>query len=154
ATAIATSFPVTRMLVEKDQAKSVLTGNPVRAAIRALYEVPYGELATDGIMQILVMGGSQGAAIFSQIMPAAIAALPPPLRARIRLDQQCRATELETTRAAYGALGMSADLAGFFTDVPARLARCHLVISRAGASTVAELAAAGRPALLVPYPHA
>lgn len=153
-TAIATSFPDTRMLREQDASKARLTGNPVRMAVSAIHFVPYPTLAESGKMRLLVTGGSQGAAIFSQIIPAAVAALPPPLRARIRIDQQCREADLEATRAAYEAIGVNADLAAFFTDIPARLASCHLVIARAGASTVAELAAAGRPAILVPLPGA
>lgn len=150
---IATSFPDTRMLGEKDKAKVVLTGNPVRAAIRALRDVPCPAVSQDGKMHILVTGGSQGASVFSQVVPEAIAALPAPLRARVRIDEQCRAPEeLAATRAVYERLGVSADLSCFFADLPARLAGAHLVIARAGASTVAELATAGRPAILVPLP--
>ncbi len=153
-TRIATTFPATLMLSAADQAKVLLTGNPVRAAIRAVRDLPYAALPPDGIMQILITGGSQGATVFSQILPAALASLPATLRARLRLDQQCREADLEATRAAYAQLGVSAHLSSFFTDIPARLAAAHLVIARSGASTVTELAAAGRPALLVPYPQA
>ncbi len=151
---IATSFPDTQMLAEKDAGKVVVTGNPVRASIRALRNVPYSGLMQDGKMHILVTGGSQGAAIFSQILPEAIALLPASLRARIRLDQQCREQELPAAKARYEEIGVNADLATFFVDVPARLAASHLVIARAGASTVSELAVAGRPAILVPLPTA
>ncbi len=105
-------------------------------------------------MHILVTGGSQGASVFSQIVPAAIATLPAALRARVRIDQQCREGDVEATRAAYQQLGANADLEAFFVDLPARLAASHLVIARSGASTVCELAVAGRPAILVPLPTA
>ncbi|MDE3059862.1 MAG: undecaprenyldiphospho-muramoylpentapeptide beta-N-acetylglucosaminyltransferase [Pseudomonadota bacterium] len=149
---IATSFASTLMLAEADRPKARLTGNPVRTSVRALAHIPYPSLQPDGQMHILVTGGSQGASVFSDVVPAAIAALPAALRARVRIDQQCREADLEATRAAYQQLGVSADLATFFTDIPARLAGSHLVIARSGASTIAELAAAGRPAVLVPLP--
>lgn len=151
---IATSFPGTQMLAEKDAGKVAVIGNPVRASIRALRDVPYSSLMQDGKMHILVTGGSQGASIFSQVIPEAIAQLPMSLRARIRLDQQCREQELAATKAIYEQLGVNADLATFFADVPARLAVSHLVIARSGASTVSELAVAGRPGILVPLPTA
>jgi len=150
---IATSFPTTLMLSEKDAGKVVLTGNPVRAAVRALKDVPYSTIPQDGKMHILVTGGSQGASVFSEVMPAAIALLPASLRERVRIDQQCRgAAELVKTRTAYNEMNVSADLSTFFVDVPARLAASHLVIARSGASTVSELSVAGRPAILVPLP--
>jgi UDP-N-acetylglucosamine--N-acetylmuramyl-(pentapeptide) pyrophosphoryl-undecaprenol N-acetylglucosamine transferase len=152
--AIATTFPHTRFIDDANAGKVRLTGNPVRAAIRGLSAIPYPELSHDGHIRILVTGGSQGASIFSQIVPAAIAALPGALRSRIRIDQQCRAADLESTKAAYAQMNVSADLSAFFTDIPARLASAHLVIARAGASTIAELTAAGRPSILVPLPTA
>jgi len=151
---IATSFPTTQMLAQKDAGKMRFTGNPVRASIRALREVPYSTLVQDGKMHILVTGGSQGASVLSQIVPEAIALLPANLRARVRLDQQCREADLAATRTRYEELGVNADLSTFFADVPARLAVSHLMIARAGASTVCELAVAGRPGILVPYPQA
>jgi len=151
---IATSFPATLMLGEKDKGKLCMTGNPVRTSVRALKDVPYPSISQDGKMHILVTGGSQGASVFSQIVPAAVAALPAALRARVRIDQQCREIDLEVTKAAYQQLGVNADIAVFFVDLPARLAGSHLVIARSGASTVSELAAAGRPAILVPLPTA
>lgn len=151
---IATSYPNTQRLPASASAKVRMTGNPVRAAIKALHHVPYPELQEDGTLRILVMGGSQGAHIFSEVVPQAIALLPEALRSRIRVEQQCRAADIDATRAAYKALGMQPDLAPFFNDVPARLAAAHLVICRAGASTVAELTCSGRPAILVPYPQA
>jgi UDP-N-acetylglucosamine--N-acetylmuramyl-(pentapeptide) pyrophosphoryl-undecaprenol N-acetylglucosamine transferase len=149
---IATSFPVTGLMREENQHKVRLVGNPVRSSVRALHGVPYPDLPEDGVMRILVMGGSQGANVFSQIVPGAVALLPESLRHRLRIDQQARAEDMQATRAAYEEIGIHADLSPFFTDVPARLAAAHLVISRSGASTIAELTCAGRPAILVPYP--
>lgn len=149
---IATSFPHTLMVEEKDKAKIIVTGNPVRAGIKAIRSLPYSSPTQDGKFNILVTGGSQGATIFSKVIPAAIALLPETLRSRIRIDQQCRASDVEATRAAYAELGINADVAAFFADLPTRLAGVHLVIARSGASTVFELAVAGRPAILVPLP--
>ena len=149
---IATSFPTTLMMEEKDKVKIVVIGNPVRASVKAIRNLPYSPITQDGKVNILVTGGSQGATIFSKIVPAAIAALPDNLRARIRVDQQCREADVEATRAAYAQLSINADIAAFFVDLPTRLAGAHLVIARSGASTVFELAVAGRPAILVPLP--
>lgn len=151
---IATTFPGTLMLAPKDKEKLFMTGNPVRSSVKALAQVPYPTITQDGKMHILVTGGSQGAAVFSEIVPAAIGLLPAGLRARVRIDQQCREQEIDKARAAYQNMGVNADLACFFVDLPARLAASHLVIARSGASTVAELAVAGRPAILVPLPTA
>lgn len=151
---IATSYDKTGRIDQKNLKKTTLTGNPVRASIRALHDVPYPELTPEGTMRILVIGGSQGASVFSQIIPSAMATLPPAQRARIRIDQQCREADLDVTREAFAAIGVSVDLAAFFNDIPARLASAHLVISRAGASSVAELMVAGRPGILVPLPSA
>jgi UDP-N-acetylglucosamine--N-acetylmuramyl-(pentapeptide) pyrophosphoryl-undecaprenol N-acetylglucosamine transferase len=151
---IATSFPETLMLADKDRDKQVLTGNPVRTSIRALKDIPYPSVSQDGKMHILVTGGSQGASVFSKVVPGAIGKLPPALRSRVRVDQQCREMDLEDTRAAYQNFGVNADLASFFVDLPARLAASHLVIARSGASTLSEIGASGRPAILVPLPTA
>lgn len=152
--AIATTFPETRFIAPEYQDKVTLTGNPVRAGVCALRNVPYPEIQQDGHFRLLVTGGSQGASIFAKVVPAAIALLPPPLRARLRVDQQCREEDIIATREAYQALQVSADVAAFFNDIPARLASAHLVIARAGSSTLAELLAAGRPSLVVPLPSA
>ncbi|MFZ4541037.1 MAG: undecaprenyldiphospho-muramoylpentapeptide beta-N-acetylglucosaminyltransferase [Rickettsiales bacterium] len=151
---IATTYEQTRMMPEAARARVRLTGNPVRAAVCAIAKVDYPALAENGMMRVLVIGGSQGASVFSEIVPEAMKRLPDDVRARIRLDQQCREIEIEDVRAKYAALGMQVDLAPFFVDVAARLASAHLVICRAGASTVAELMVAGKPALLVPLPIA
>jgi UDP-N-acetylglucosamine--N-acetylmuramyl-(pentapeptide) pyrophosphoryl-undecaprenol N-acetylglucosamine transferase len=133
---------------------ATLVGNPVRAAVLAAAEVPYAAPGDGEPFRLLVFGGSQGAQVFSDIVPVAIAQLAPDLRRRLNIVQQCRPEDLERARAAYGELDVQAELAPFFADLPRRVAGAHLVISRSGASTVAELAAIGRPAILVPYPHA
>jgi UDP-N-acetylglucosamine--N-acetylmuramyl-(pentapeptide) pyrophosphoryl-undecaprenol N-acetylglucosamine transferase len=127
---------------------TALTGNPVRAGF-----TPGPPPAHEGI-NLLVLGGSLGARVFSDAVPTALAALPAALRARLRIVQQCRAEDLDRVTAAYAESGIAAELSAFFPDVAARLAAADLVISRAGASTIAELAAAGRPAILVPLPGA
>ena len=152
AQAIATSFAKVKYM--PPQAHTVLTGNPVRPGILAVRDIHYAEPAADGPFQILVTGGSQGARIFSEIVPPAMALLPPELKARLRIVQQCRPEDLDTVTAEYKAAGIEAELSSFFNDVPARLSACHLAITRSGASTVAELGVAGRPAILVPYPFA
>jgi UDP-N-acetylglucosamine--N-acetylmuramyl-(pentapeptide) pyrophosphoryl-undecaprenol N-acetylglucosamine transferase len=133
-------------------ARVEVTGNPVRPAIAALSDAGY---PTDGAsVNLLVLGGSLGARVFSDVVPAALLALPDDLRQRLRVTQQCRPEDLDRVRAAYAQAGIVADLAPFFADVATRLRDAHLVIARAGASTVAELAVAGRPSILVPLPGA
>ncbi len=147
--AIATSFAETTSL---GQTPVRFTGNPVRAAIAALGERPYPEIKN--ALHILVLGGSQGARIFGRLIPAAVALLAPPLRQRLAIAQQCRPEDMDQARASYAALDLQAELAPFFDNMAEQLGRAHLVISRSGASTVAELGAGGRPAILIPYPHA
>jgi len=153
---IATGFATVAMVRDADRARLVHTGNPVRPAVAALRDrEPYAPPAAEhGPFEILVLGGSQGARIFSEVVPAALAGLPGELRVRLNVSQQARPEDLERVRSAYAESGIVADLASFFDDVPARLARAHLVIARSGASTLTELVVAGRPAILVPYPHA
>ena len=133
-------------------ARSEVVGNPVRPALAALAGTDYP--GTDSALRLLVLGGSLGARIFADIVPAAVAALPEPLRKRLVVAQQCRPEDLARVRAAYDAAGVPAELSAFFPDVAGRLATAHLVVARAGAGTIAELACAGRPAILVPLPHA
>jgi UDP-N-acetylglucosamine--N-acetylmuramyl-(pentapeptide) pyrophosphoryl-undecaprenol N-acetylglucosamine transferase len=130
-------------------AATVVTGNPVRPAITAMPYVP----PTD-TLRLLVLGGSLGARVFSDVVPSALVALPDAMRARLSVVQQCRTEDLPRVRAAYDAAGIAAELSSFFPDVAEKLADAHLVIARAGASTVAELAVVGRPAILVPLPGA
>jgi UDP-N-acetylglucosamine--N-acetylmuramyl-(pentapeptide) pyrophosphoryl-undecaprenol N-acetylglucosamine transferase len=152
AEAFALSFVNTRGIEDFSGTAAELVGNPVRADIAALRDRPY--VPPRGTVELLIMGGSLGAHVFAEIVPAAFAELNPALRRRFRITQQCRTEDLDAVRAAYRGLDMAVELAPFFDDVPARLARAHLVVCRAGASTVAELTTAGRPALYVPYPSA
>ncbi|PWS37175.1 undecaprenyldiphospho-muramoylpentapeptide beta-N-acetylglucosaminyltransferase [Falsiroseomonas bella] len=135
-------------------AKARLVGNPVRPALAAMAGQGYAPPAEDGAIRLLVLGGSLGARVFSDVVPAAIAALPEALRGRLVVTQQTRAEDLPRVESAYRAAGVPADLSPFFGDIATRLAMAHLVIARAGASTVAELACAGRPSVLVPLPSA
>jgi UDP-N-acetylglucosamine--N-acetylmuramyl-(pentapeptide) pyrophosphoryl-undecaprenol N-acetylglucosamine transferase len=153
-TAIAASFPGVTDADRTLAAKTTLTGNPVRPAVIAAAATTYPELAAGGPLHLLVFGGSQGARVFSDIVPPAIERLDAALRGRLRIVQQARDEDLERVRQIYARLGVAADVAPFFSDLPARIAGAHLVVSRSGASTVAELAAIGRPAILVPLPHA
>jgi UDP-N-acetylglucosamine--N-acetylmuramyl-(pentapeptide) pyrophosphoryl-undecaprenol N-acetylglucosamine transferase len=153
ATAIATSFPAVGGL-EKLSARVVETGNPVRAAVRAAASIPYLDRWAGDPFRLLVFGGSQGARFFSEALPPALGKLPGDLRARLKVVQQAREEDIEALRAAYAKAGIDAEIAPFFRDLPERIAKAQLVIARAGASTVAELTTIGRPALLVPLPHA
>jgi UDP-N-acetylglucosamine--N-acetylmuramyl-(pentapeptide) pyrophosphoryl-undecaprenol N-acetylglucosamine transferase len=151
---IATSFATVGALRAGPRARIVETGNPVRSAIAAMRGTPYEAPAADGSIRILVTGGSQGARILSVVVPAAIARLDDTLKRRFVVMQQARSEDLPELRRAYAAAGIEAETAAFFDDMPARLARAQLVIARAGASTIAELTAVGRPAILVPYRYA
>jgi UDP-N-acetylglucosamine--N-acetylmuramyl-(pentapeptide) pyrophosphoryl-undecaprenol N-acetylglucosamine transferase len=135
-------------------AKTVITGNPVRPAVAAVAGEPYKPPEMGEPFRLLVFGGSQGAHFFSEAVPAAIAQLPETVRARLSVTQQARAEDEAKVRQAYKTLGINAAVAPFFPDLPAKMAAAHLVISRSGASTVSEIAAIGRPSVLVPYPHA
>ncbi|HEY1545494.1 MAG TPA: undecaprenyldiphospho-muramoylpentapeptide beta-N-acetylglucosaminyltransferase [Xanthobacteraceae bacterium] len=152
--AIATSFAGALAREPALAAKATHTGNPVRPAVIEAAKVAYAPPARSGPINLLVFGGSQGARIMSDIAPAAIELLPLAVRAHLAVTQQARAEDIERVRAVYARLGTPAEVAPFFADLPARIAQSHLVISRSGASTVAELAAIGRPAILVPLPHA
>ncbi len=132
--------------------QTALLGNPVRPPIAALVGESYSP--PEQKIEILVIGGSLGAKVFSTLIPAAIALLPDTLRERLAVTQQCRADDLAGARAIFAEAGIEAELSPFFTDVAARIAKAHLVIARAGASTVAELAVAGRPAIFIPLPGA
>jgi UDP-N-acetylglucosamine--N-acetylmuramyl-(pentapeptide) pyrophosphoryl-undecaprenol N-acetylglucosamine transferase len=126
------------------------TGNPVRAAVTALAGAPY-EPPGDGGLRLLVLGGSQGARVLSQAVPAAVSLLPPALRARLSVAHQARPEDLAAAAAAYAAAQVAAEVQPFFADAPDRMAAAQLVIARAGASTLAELAVIGRPAILIPF---
>jgi len=149
---IAASFPFARF-APKNPERIVFTGNPVRPEAAALSRdyVPPG---ADGPIRLLVFGGSQGARSLSELVPAALASLPEHLRSRLKITQQCRAPDVETVENTYRANFIQAEVGKFFTDLPRRMAESHLVIARSGASTLSELTVIGRPAVLVPYPHA
>ncbi len=128
-------------------------GNPIRDAARVAMDVAFAP-PSDGALNLLIFGGSQGASVFANLLPPAIAALPPEIRARLIVTQQVRPAEHAALSAVYKSAGINAELAEFFPDMPARIAAAHLVVCRSGASTMAELAAIGRPSILVPYPAA
>lgn len=127
-----------------------VVGNPVRASILTIGNLPYPALTDDGPISILVIGGSQGARLFGDIIPKAICDLPERLRARVQVVQQVREEQIDEVRALYNAHGVGNELSPFFSDMPERLANTHFVISRSGASSVTELAVVGRPSLLIP----
>ena len=150
--AIATSLPG---VLDRDptlSGKATTVGTPMRPAILSAAATTYTAPETDGPFHLLVVGGSQGARIMSDIVPGAIERLEPALWSRLILTQQVREEDMTRVRAVYDKLKIKCELAPFFADLPARLASNHLVVSRSGAGTVAELAAIGRPSILVPLP--
>jgi UDP-N-acetylglucosamine--N-acetylmuramyl-(pentapeptide) pyrophosphoryl-undecaprenol N-acetylglucosamine transferase len=155
-TAIATSFPDVLRDAPQLAAKATLTGNPVRPAVIAAAALPYPSLdpSLGDQLRLVVFGGSQGARIMADVVPSAIGRLDPFLRSRLAIIQQAREEDVQRVRDAYRGLSVAADVAVFFPDLPERIAAGHLIVARSGASTVAELAAIGRPAILVPLPHA
>jgi UDP-N-acetylglucosamine--N-acetylmuramyl-(pentapeptide) pyrophosphoryl-undecaprenol N-acetylglucosamine transferase len=152
--AIATAYPDILRLSPRYNEKVHLVGNPVREEVLALRDQPYPPLSEEGIFRVLVTGGSQGATILSEVVPDGLSRLPLNLRRRLQVTQQCRAEDIDKVRAAYAQHDIPAELATYLPDLPERLGWSHLVISRAGASTIAELTCAGRPAILVPLPSA
>ncbi len=152
--AIATSYANVQRLSPKHRDKTHLVGNPVRDAVLALRSKPYPLLEEDGIFRVLVTGGSQGASVLSQVVPDGLSLLPVAFRRRLQVTHQARIEDIEACRAKYKELDIAAELATYLPDMPEQLAWAHLVIARAGASTLAELTCAGRPAILVPLPSA
>ncbi len=152
--AIATAYPDVQRVKPAHAGKVHLVGNPVRGEIIDLRDEPFPPFIEDGVFRVLVTGGSQGASILSEIVPDALARLPLNLRRRLQVTQQCRADDLEAVRKTYADHQIPAQLATYLTDFPERLGWAHLVIGRAGASTIAELTCAGRPAVLIPLPSA
>jgi len=134
-------------------AKARYTGNPVRPAVIEAAAAPYPAF-NEGRLNLLVTGGSQGARVMADIVPAALALLSVDQRARLRLTMQARGEDKARVAAACAAMNFPVEIADFFADLPARIARAHLVVGRSGASTVSELAVIGRPSILVPFPHA
>ncbi len=154
ATAIATAYNQVERLKPGFAAKSVLVGNPVRDSVAKLGEMPFPAFDDTGPLKLLVTGGSQGASVLGQVVPSGLGLLDPSLRRRLQVVQQCRPDDIDAIRARYSELGIPADLMTYIGDMPQKLGDAHLVIGRAGASTIAELSAAGRPAILIPYPSA
>jgi len=152
--AIATAYEEVQRLPAKARDKVRLVGNPVREEVLALRDQRFPVLTEDGVFRLLVTGGSQGASILSQVVPEGLGLLPEHFRRRLQVTQQCRAEDIDAVRARYAELGIPAELTTYLPDLPERLGWSHLVIARAGASTIAELTAAGRPAILVPLPSA
>ncbi len=152
--AIASAYGVVARLAPRHAAKVHLVGNPVRAEVLALRGEPFPSFAADGLLRVLVTGGSQGARILSEVVPDALAMLAPALRTRLLVTQQARAEDIDAVRARYATHDIPAELGTYFENMAGRLADAHLFIGRAGASTIAELTAVGRPAILVPLPQA
>jgi UDP-N-acetylglucosamine--N-acetylmuramyl-(pentapeptide) pyrophosphoryl-undecaprenol N-acetylglucosamine transferase len=151
---IATSFDKPQLLNRAAKAKARVTGNPVRRAVIDYSVRPYTADEPSRPISLLIFGGSQGARFFSDTVPVALALLPPDINGRLEVVQQCRQEDIDRVRQAYARCGIVAELATFFPNLPELMAAAQLVIARAGASTVAELAVLGRPSILVPLPHA
>ena len=154
ASVIATAYPEVERLKPRYRRKVELVGNPVRESVARLGTMPFPEFDDTAPLKMLVTGGSQGATVLGQVVPDALGMLPPKLRHRLQVMQQCRADDIEAVRNRYAALNIPAELLTYIEDMPEKLAEAHLVIARAGASTIAELTAAGRPAILIPLPIA
>ena len=152
--AIATAYAHVDRLAEKHEAKVHLVGNPVREEVLSLRDEPFPPFTEEGLLRILVTGGSQGARVLSEVVPDGLAMLQTALRLRLQVTQQCRPEDIEAVRGRYAGHDIPAELGTYFEDMATRLADAHLFIGRAGASTIAELTAVGRPAILVPLPIA
>jgi len=150
---VAAAFPIARF-APADPSKVVLTGNPLRPEVEALWGAPYQTPRPGAPLRLLVFGGSQGARALSEIVPAALTRLPHDIKVRLSVVQQCRPEDMEEVRTIYARAEIEAEVQSFFSDLPQRMAAAHLVIARSGAGTVAELMAIGRPAILVPLPGA
>ena len=149
-TEVACAFDVLGKASAATQARKVVVGNPVRPEIRALADLPYDPPQETAPIRLLITGGSQGAQLLSELLPAAIAKLPEDLRTRLSVEQQTRPESMEIARSIYADALVKAEIAPFFRDMAGRLSRAHLVIGRSGASTVSEVAVAGRPSILIP----
>ena len=154
AEAIATAYPEVQRLKAAYNGKVALVGNPVRESVKRLGEAPLPPFDEVAPLKLLITGGSQGASILGTVVPAGLGELEPSIRHRLQVVQQCRPDDIEAVRNHYAELKIPAELMTYIADMPAKLAEAHLVIARAGASTIAELTAAGRPAILVPLPSA
>lgn len=152
--AIATAYREIDRLADKHAAKAHLVGNPVRDDVLRLRDLPFPAFTSEGLFRVLVTGGSQGARVLSEVVPDGLSMLPPALCSRLQVTQQCRPEDIDAVRARYASHGIPAELGTYFENMSERLADAHLFIGRAGASTIAELTAVGRPAILVPLPIA
>ena len=152
AAAVAISFPSVKF-GNRNRFKQIRTGTPIRKEVLDASTIPYKEPGTDGQFNLLVFGGSQGAKFLSDMMPKIMASLPGELRRRTKLVQQCRREDMEALRGSYETADYETELGEFFDDLPMRIAQAHLVVCRSGAATLCELAAIGRPAILVPLPN-
>jgi len=147
---VACAFDRLDLLPVEARTKKTVVGNPVRSAIRVVREQDYPIAAPGSPLRILIIGGSQGARLFGEVIPPALARLPAELKSRLKITQQVRAEQAEAVKTFYAESGIDAQVSSFFSDMGPRLAACHLVIARAGASSVTELAVAGRPSILIP----
>ncbi len=147
---LALTFPEPKGLRAREAKRSQVTGNPVRDAVIARRDDTYEPFTESSAIRILVFGGSQGATIFSDVVPDAIRSLPLEIRSRIELTQQCRSEDIDRVREKYEEMSISVEIDAFFSDLPDRMSDSHLIISRSGASTVCELMVIGRPAVMVP----
>jgi UDP-N-acetylglucosamine--N-acetylmuramyl-(pentapeptide) pyrophosphoryl-undecaprenol N-acetylglucosamine transferase len=154
AEAIGTAYDQVDRLKPKFADKTVLVGNPVRESVARLGELPFPPFDEFAPLKILITGGSQGATVLGEVVPEGLGLLQPSLRRRLQIVQQCRPDDIDRVRKRYAELGIPAELMTYIEDMPDKLADAHLVIARAGASTIAELTAAGRPAILIPFPAA
>jgi len=151
---IATSFEKVSEIPENAKSNIIVTGMPVRLAVTIVRDRAYPSISREGDINLAVFGGSQGAHIFSVVVPDAMKRLDESLRRRIKITQQSRQEDIDLANSVYRTIGIEAELSTFFNDVPDRIADSHLVICRSGASSIAELTTIGRPAILVPYRHA
>jgi len=152
--AVALTFDNTKNVNWNRNKYTTVTGNPVRKEIVEIRNLYYPALDDECIFRILVIGGSQGAKIFSEVLPRAVSTLPRASQRRLQITQQCREEDIEVVRALYADMNIAVNLTTFLDDLPTCLRWTHLVIGRAGASTITELTAAGRPGIFVPYPYA
>lgn len=150
---IAVAWAHVEGLESADEARAVVTGNPVRSDISGLYNKPYPTIEQDGMLRIFITGGSQGASVFADVVPNAFIKLSAAYRARLDIVQQCHQDDIPRVQKLYDAAGIKHDLRPFFKDMALQLEKCHLVVARSGAGTVSEVTTAGRPAIFVPYPH-
>lgn len=151
---VVTCFEEIEALSKTVSLKTVRSGMPVRSAIFDLRNSKFPNMDSKSSLEILILGGSQGARVLSDVVPAAMGLLPTKLKNRVHITQQCRPEDLDRVKSIYAEAGIDADLSSFFNDVPVRMANAHLIIGRCGASTVAEALVIGRPSIMVPYPYA